>query len=228
MPKTEPEPLTKEEVDKIIELSAKSPFYYILFNLAKYTGRRLGEFYGVEKKEVIGEKVVGKKKVYTDSGNQIEVDKKVHIYKATGKFEYGMKVKDFIETDSGEFYIRTWVLKRRNYIQDETHIPQHVGKLLKRYIRENKLGLEDYLFRKVSYRAIQNAVNSFAKQAGIKKNASFHSFRHYFVTSLLKKGWSHDKIAKITGHKSVQSISSYDHVLSSDLKDKLNEDLTDI
>lgn len=228
MPKKAPEPLEKEEMDKLILASSKSEFYFMLFNLAKFTGRRLGEFYGVEKKIVIGEKAVGKKKVYTDSGKQIEVDKMQKIFKATGEFEYGMKVKDVIFNDDGSAIIRTWVLKRRTYIQDETHVPSEVSKLIKRYIRMNKLTLDDYLFRKVSYRAIQNAVSSFSRQAGINKNVSFHTFRHYFVTALLKKGWSHDKIAKVTGHKSVQSIGTYDHVMSSDLKDKLDEDIRDI
>jgi len=228
MPKKAPEPLTTEEMQRLLNASSKSPFYYMLFNLAKTTGRRLGEFYGVEDKTLNGEKIIGKKKVYTDSGNQIEVNKTLKVYKPTGNFQYGMQVKDFILNDDGSATIKTWVLKRRHYIQDETYVPLDVAQLIQRYIKKNNLKLEDYLFRKVSYRAIQNAVTSFAKQAGLTKNVSFHTFRHHFVTSLLKKGWSHDKIAKVTGHKSVQSINTYDHVLASDLKDKLKEDLEGI
>lgn len=223
MPKKAPEPLTKEEVDALL-LSASSNLYYnTLFQLAKNTGRRLGEFYGVEEKEKIGEKVVGKKKVYTNEGKQIEVNKTIPIMKGSGKYKYGLKAKDFIFNDDGTSIMKTWVLKRRSYIQDESQINKDLTILIKKYIREKKIGLEDYMFRQKTYRAIQLAVTTFSKKAGIKKNASFHSFRHYFITHLLKQGFNYNEVAKFTGHKAVASISSYDHVLSSDLKDKLNK-----
>jgi len=227
MSKQAPEPLTKEEMDSLLIASSSNLFYHTLFQLAKNTGRRLGEFYGVEKKEKVGEKVIpGKfKKVYTQDGNQIQIPVKRVMFKATGKYDYGLKVKDFIFNDDGTSVMKTWVLKRRSYVQDESQLTASMTSLVKRFINKNKLTLEDYMFRKKSYRAIQNAVSSYAKKAGIQKKVMFHSFRHYFITHLLKKGWSHNEIVKVTGHKSISSVSSYDHVLSSDLKDKLNQDL---
>lgn len=222
------EPLTKEEMDSLLLAASDNLYYNTLFNVARKTGRRLGEFYGVEEKIKIGEKIIGKKKVYDQNGNQIEVDKKRDVFKATGKYNYGLKVKDIIFQDDGTAIMKTWVLKRRNFVQDETHLPKDLATLLRTFIRKKKLGLDDYLFRSKSYRAIQNAVTSYAKKAAIKKVVAFHSFRHTLITHLLKKGWSYDKIQKVTGHLSTASLATYDHVLSSDIKDKLNEDLEDL
>jgi len=225
MPKTMPEPLEKEEMDSLLLSASNNLYYNTLFQLAKNTGRRLGEFYGVEIKEKIGEKVVGRKKVYSQEGNQIEVDKKRNIMKYSGKFEYGLKVKDIVFQNDGTAIMRTWVLKRRNYIQDESQLDKDLTRLVDSYIKKSKLKSEDYLFRTKTYRAIQNAVTQYGKKAGIKKKVTFHSFRHYFITHLLKKGWTYPQVAKMTGHKAVASIGSYDHVLSSDLKDKLKKDM---
>ena len=81
----------------------------------------------------------------------------------------------------------------------------------------NKLNQEDYLFRKYSYRHIQNRVAFFAKKACISHVVSFHNFRHFLVTELLKQGWHYEKIAVITGHSSPQTLLSYDHVVSKDI-----------
>jgi len=225
MAKTAPYVPTKDEMDNFLTVCSNNMFYHTLFTLAKNTGRRLGEYYGVEKKEKIDSKVVGKKKVYTQEGNQIEVDKTRDVFKATGLYEYGLKGKDFVEQVDDKYVMNTWVLKRRNYVQDETFLNEATSRLVRNYLKKFNIKDDDYVFRKKSYRAIQNAVKSYAKKAGIKGNFTFHSFRHYFVTHLLKQGWSHNEVAKVTGHKSVASISSYDHVLSKDLKDKLGKAL---
>jgi integrase len=225
MPKTMPEPLEKEEMDRLLLASSNNLYYNTLFQLAKNTGRRLGEFYGVEIKEKVGEKIIGKKKVWTEDKVQIEVDKKRDVMKYTGKFNYGLKVKDIIYQNDGTAIMRTWILKRRNYIQDESHLSQELTTIVKTFIRKNNLQLEDFMFRSKTYRAIQNAITQYGKKAGITKKVTMHSFRHYFITHLLKKGWTYPQVAKITGHKSTNSISSYDHVLSSDLKNKLESDM---
>jgi len=185
MPKQYPVPCTKEEVDKIIEASMDNDFFYMLFMVAKTTGRRLGEYYDV-------------------------------------------KVKDVKEREDGLKVMTTKVLKRRQKIEKEAILTDEVYRIVQRYIREHKLKLEDYLFRYRSYRQIQNRIKTYAKKAKIQHNVSFHNFRHYFVTELIKKGWSYDKIAKLTGHSSVGTLASYDHVVASDIKDEALEAIKDI
>jgi len=218
MTKTAPEPLTQEEMDSLITAAYGNDFYYMLFTVAKNTGRRIGELYGVEKKEEIGE---------VDTGRVNKNGEKImrKTYKATGDYHFGVQVKDIIPEQDGTATMKVWVLKRRNYIQDETILKPEIYKIVRVYINKHKLKLEDHLFRKKSYRQIQHAVGSFAKKAGITKKVMFHSFRHYFITYFLKAGWSYNQVAKLTGHKSINSLGSYDHVVSRDLRDKALGDM---
>jgi len=225
MVKTDIIPCTKEEMSKLIESSIEDEFYYMLFMTAKLTGRRLGEFWGNQKKKEIGRKKIGVKIEYQD-GKEIALDKVRKIYKRIpNEFEGGVQVKD-IDFDEGT--IKIWVLKRRKLIQDETILPKELIQIIKHYIVRNKLKQEDYLFRKVSYGGIQGAVKRFSKKAGIGHKVSFHNFRHYFVTELKRKGWSNDEIRKLTGHKSPQVLTIYDHIVAKDIKSKALEDLKDI
>jgi len=182
MPKTQIVPCTKEEIEKIIQASMDNEFYYMLFSVAKKTGRRLGEYYNV-------------------------------------------KVKDI---DFERRIMMTQVLKRRRRVEKEAILNDELIHLIKRYITNNKLKLEDYLFRHVSYRQIQNKIKYYSKKAQIKHNVCFHNFRHYFVTELFKKGWTYDKIAKLTGHSSAGTLALYDHTVASDIAEKAREDIFDL
>ena len=182
MPKTEPIPCTREEMDSIISATVGDEFFFMLFRVARKTGRRLGEYYDV-------------------------------------------KVKD-IDYDRG--VMMTKVLKRRQKIMKEAILDDDLMNLIKSYVLRNKLKLEDYLFRKVGYRQIQNKIVYYAKKAEVNHKVSFHNFRHYFVTELFKKGWTYDKIAKLTGHSSVGTLATYDHTVASDVADKARADIIDI
>ena len=182
MPKKPPVPCTREEMDKIIEVSIEDDFFYMLFKVARKTGRRLGEYYDVQVKD-------------------IDYDRRIMMTK---------------------------VLKRRQKVMKEAILDDELIYLIKSYIQRHSLKLEDYLFRKVGYRQIQNRIGSYAKKAGINHKVSFHNFRHYFVTELFKKGWTYDKIAKLTGHSSVGTLALYDHTVASDVADEARRDIMDI
>ena len=170
--KTYPIPCTKEEINAIINFSIDDDFFYTLFNVAKTTGRRLGELYNV-------------------------------------------KVKDF-QPDRN--VLVTQVMKRRKHVEKEAILSNEVTRLLQRYIIREKFKLDDYIFRKVSYRQIQNAIKTYAEKAGVKHNVSFHNFRHYLVTELYRKGWDYSRIAKLTGHSNPGTLAIYDHAVASDIK----------
>ena len=171
MVKVAPVPCSKEEIDKILESAGDNDFYYTLFTVAKTTGRRLGEYYGVKVEDIDFEKRI----------------------------------------------MMTNVLKRRAYIKKEAILTEEVAKLLRQYIIRNRLKVGDYVFRKVSYRQIQHAISQYAKKAGTPHKVSFHNFRHYFVTELVRKGWSYDQISKLTGHSSPSTLVFYDSSVASDI-----------
>lgn len=180
MSKTKPEPLIKQEMDALInEAYLDSEFYYALFILAKTTGRRLGEYYDMQVRNI-----------------------------------------DFTTN-----VIVTKILKRRKIVEREGILSQEVASILLRYIRKKNLSPEHYIFREVSRRSIQDRVKIYGKRAGIHKNVMFHNFRHYFITELVRLGWSYDKIAKLTGHSDVGSLSIYDHAVASDIKKEALEAL---
>lgn len=175
-------PCNREEMDAIIEAAMDDDFFYMLFKVARKTGRRIGEYYDVKVKDV-------------------DFDSKVMVTK---------------------------VLKRKKRVSKEAILDEELVYLIKRYIQNNKLKLEDYLFRKVSYRQIQNRIVSYGKKAGVKHKVSFHNFRHYFVTELFRKGWSYDKISKLTGHASSATLSNYDHIVAGDIAKEAREDIKNL
>lgn len=128
---------------------------------------------------------------------------------------YDVQVNDI---DLDKKVMLTKVLKRRKRVIKEALLDEELVVLLQRYIRQNKLKLDDYIFRKVSYRQIQYAVASYAKKAKIPHNVSFHNFRHYFITELFKQGLDYSKIAKLTGHSSPGTLVNYDHSVASDIR----------
>jgi len=209
-------PCTREEMDALINASIDSEFYEMLFKVARKTGRRLGEYCGIPEM-----KVIGKETVYDKYGKPFEKE----IKKKTNNFIDGVKVKD---VDFGRKVMMTRVLKRRRKVEKEAILNDDLLQLIQKYITRNGLKLDDYLFRgitqkrpqRVSYRQVQNKVKSYAKKAGINHSVSFHNFRHFFVTELFKAGWSYDRIAKLTGHSSVGTLSIYDHTVASDIADE--------
>jgi integrase len=175
-------PCTREEMDKIIDACIDDDFFYMLFKVARKTGRRLGEYFDVQVKD-------------------IDFDRKVMMTK---------------------------VLKRRQKVYKEALLDDELIQLIKRYIAKEKLKLDDYLFRKVGYRQIQNKIVYYSKLANIPHKVSFHNFRHYFITELSKKGYSHSDIAKLTGHSTVGVIANYDHTIASDIRDRAIKDIKEI
>lgn len=225
MTKKEVVPLTKEEMNNLMgETEKANEFDFLVFTLLKTTGRRIGELYGIEEKEEIGKKKVGTRIIYID-GKPLEIDRNIPIYKKSGKWLYGVKLKDI---DLEEGIMKIWVLKRRKYTQDETVLTAESIRLLTRYIKNNKFRLEDHIFRRRSLRTLQNRIKMYSKKAQIPHEVVLHNFRHYFVTELRRLGWRDEDIKILTGHKSVSSLSTYQHIVASDLKEKVLEDLKNI
>ena len=222
MTKSQIVPLTKEEMDKLmLEIEKKNEFDFMLFTVLKTTGRRIGELYGIEETKVISRKITGKRTISID-GVPTEIDKTIPVYKKTGQWILGVKVKDINLDDAT---MKVWVLKRRQYIQDETVLTPEAVRVLQRHIYKNKLNLEDFVFRAKnrSLRQIQNVIKTYAKKAVIEHPVCIHNFRHYFITELKRQGWDNDKIRKLTGHKSAQVLGIYDHIVAEDLRDEALE-----
>ncbi len=89
-----------------------------------------------------------------------------------------------------------------------------------------KPGFEDILFlnrrgRKLSRVMIFLIIKELAKQAGITKNISPHTFRHSFATHLVEGGADLRAVQEMLGHESITTTEIYTHLDREYLRDTL-------
>jgi integrase/recombinase XerD len=89
-----------------------------------------------------------------------------------------------------------------------------------------KPGNEDILFlnrrgRKLSRVMIFMIIKDLAKQAGITKNISPHTFRHSFATHLVEGGADLRAVQEMLGHESITTTEIYTHLDREYLRDTL-------
>ena len=91
-----------------------------------------------------------------------------------------------------------------------------------------KPGNEDILFlnrrgRKLSRVMIFMIIKDLAKQAGITKNISPHTFRHSFATHLVEGGADLRAVQEMLGHESITTTERYTHLDREYLRDTLQK-----
>lgn len=99
----------------------------------------------------------------------------------------------------------------------------------------NNLSVSDYVFKGstknskcLSKSALAEIIKKWVKKANINPEISPHYFRHTFITNCFKEAISIDVILQYTGHKDINSLDAYTHLVSGDtvsVSDMLEEKL---
>ena len=63
----------------------------------------------------------------------------------------------------------------------------------------------------------QKAIKTAAKEAGLKKRITSHTFRHSFATHLLENGINIRVVQDLMGHSDVKTTEVYTHVMQKDI-----------
>jgi len=219
-----PELLTKEEMDKLLLTVSDNLYFNTLYNVLKHTGRRIGEIYGTNRdkkltggikvKDIDFENRTMTTSILKTKKRKLEVTcicKQTNSYKNKFCKECGSRLPDI---DKSKLYYDSTETK-------QIQLKANLIFLLQKYIKTNKLGKERYLFREWSLIFLKKQIHKHCELAGIKKKFSLHGFRHYFITNCKRSGLTNDQIALWTGHKNIDTLNIYTHLVPKDVEDKI-------
>jgi len=123
---------------------------------------------------------------------------------------------EFVYTKNGE--------NRRIPLSDTTYrVMQSLGT---QHAPQNKTS--KYVFTSIDgYRlnseSVGDEIKARAEIAGIKRNIYSHIFRHSYITELIKIGVPIAHIARLVGHKEIQTTMSYTHLALTELADMADQ-----
>lgn len=199
-----------------------NPFYKFSLKLEK-TSR---EFLTEEELHKIEDLDLPKDKV-------IHGHRNIYVFAA---YTGGLRISDVLtlkwENFDGE-RINLSIQKTKTHLSIK--LPNKALDIIRSYIPE-KLNPKDFIFPfldthlkledpKILYQAISSAtayankdLKTIAKKAGIEKHLSFHTSRHTFATSALRKGIRIEYVSKLLGHANIKETQVYAKIVNAELE----------
>lgn len=216
--------LTKEEQDKFLE-EAKNDYYYEAYCILLCTGMRIGEFSGLQWRDIDFENKV----IHIDRSMKTGYvnGKKIEILTTPKTQNSYREIPFFGETEK---YLMNWKKKQLFYKQklgDRWRASPEFGDL----VFTSTLGSP--VTRYVLSSAIDRLVNNInmkeltiASREGREiipfEDVYPHAFRHTFATRCFEKGMSPLVIQRIMGHANYATTLSYTHLLNDKKKEEIN------
>ena len=127
-----------------------------------------------------------------------------------------LRIRDI---DSSRMQIR--VVNGKGRKDRYTILSKRALEVLREYFK--KYSPLDYLFyghdkkKAICDGTVQRALKKNLKNAGIIKDASFHTLRHTFATHLLEQGVNIKVIQELLGHSSIRTTMIYIHLINFDI-----------
>ena len=144
-------------------------------------------------------------------------------YKAIIKLLYntGMRISELVnlKLQDVDLIARTVTIRKAKSGEGRVvSIGKETTLMLKEYIDKYRKEGSDYLFtsrtgKKMDRITIFTHIKKLAKKVGINKNISPHTFRHSSATNLLLKGVDLRTIQMRLGHKSLDTVEIYTHIV---------------
>ena len=129
----------------------------------------------------------------------------------------------YLNFDKGEMTVRGKGEKLRLVF-----ISDGARKSLKQYLDKRPDTLEhlfvsltksDKVIGKITSRAVQRLVGTYAQKAGITRRLTPHGLRHLFATDLLMNGADLRSVQELLGHANVATTQVYTHITNKHLKE---------
>ena len=140
----------------------------------------------------------------------------------------GMRVSEMVGLKTADVNLENGFLKCKGKGSKERIVP--VGKAaiqaMKLYlskVRSRQRPLTDHLFigrrkKGLTREYVWQLIKKYARQAGISKNITPHTFRHSFATHLLEHGADLRIVQELLGHSDIATTQIYTHVSRDRLK----------
>lgn len=150
-------------------------------------------------------------------------------------YSCGLRVSELTSLKISNIYIdeEFILVDGKGKKQRLTPISQKALQEIKNYLYVRNLmvikkGYEDILFlnrrgEDLSRVMVFNIIKRYAKEAGIHKNVSPHTFRHSFATHLLEGGANLRAIQSMLGHESIVTTEIYTHLDKTRIRQEILE-----
>ncbi|MDX2195683.1 MAG: site-specific tyrosine recombinase XerD [Cytophagales bacterium] len=151
-------------------------------------------------------------------------------------YSSGLRVSELVELKISNLFLEIGFLKIVGKGDKERLVPigNEAIKYLKIYINEHRNAInikryfEDYVFlnkrgTNLTRVMIFIIIKKAAKNAGIQKNISPHTFRHSFATHLVEGGADLRAVQEMLGHESITTTEIYTHLDRDYLKQTIQE-----
>lgn len=222
--------LSKEEMDRLINVVSGNLYFSSLYKLLRYTGRRIGEIYGTPRGR--GNYTGGIKLKDIDFNNNtmktvILKNKKRKLEKVCSKCNTSNDKLNKRCRECGEILPEIDKNKLIYTVPNDIIITlrEDAADILKVFINNHKPKFKDndYIFREYSLVYLKKIIKKHMHQASINKMFSLHGFRTYWVSNMIKNGLTENQIILWSGHKSISSLGNYNRLVPKDIEKRINE-----